>query len=311
MKTDKGLHPRNVHNVQYDFKALIKVTEGLSPFVHVNAYGDLSIDFSNAEAVLMLNRALLAYFYGVKSWDIPKNYLCPPIPGRADYLHYMADLLAEVNGGEIPRGEKVMGLDVGVGANCIYPIVASSVYGWSFVGSEVDATAIKSAEHIVAHNEGLKTHVSIREQVDSEHIFTNIMSKKDRFALTLCNPPFHRSAEEASMGTQRKNRNLGKNTHNKKALNFGGQANELWCAGGEVAFIKKMITESVIHKKKVLFFSTLVSKKESLNAIYKHLKAVKPLEVKTLEMKQGQKVTRIVVWTFQTKKSQALWFKGG
>jgi 23S rRNA (adenine1618-N6)-methyltransferase len=63
----------------------------------------------------------------------PANYLCPPIPAVADYLHYLADLLADGSGG-VPRGIKVRALDVGVGANCIYPLLghaASTPGGFS------------------------------------------------------------------------------------------------------------------------------------------------------------------------------------
>ena len=303
---EKGFHPRNPHNARYDFEALIASQPSLQAFVSENLYGDLSIDFSNAEAVLTLNSALLAHFYGVTEWKIPKNYLCPPIPGRADYLHYMADLLAESNSKKIPKVARV--LDIGVGANCIYPIIGSSVYGWDFVGSDVDDGAVKSAKQIVLNNASLKGKIEIKKQLNSEHIFKGIIEKKDRFAFTLCNPPFHRSAEEATQGSVRKNRNLTKNKTKSTSLNFGGQANELWCPGGEVAFVKKMIHESVIHQKKVLWFSTLVSKKESLSAIYKVLKSVAPQEVQTIEMQQGQKVTRIVLWSFKTKKERENWF---
>ncbi len=309
-KTDKGLHPRNLHNDRYDFPALIKSEPRLAPFVSENKYGDLSIDFANPEAVVVLNKALLSHFYNVKKWEIPKNYLCPPIPGRADYIHYIADLLASSNGDKVPRGESIVGLDVGVGANCIYPIVGSSVYGWQFVGSDIDKVSIKSATSLVENNDSLKGKIEIREQTNPDNIFTGIIGKNDRFDFTLCNPPFHRSAEEASAGTQRKNRNLTKNKSKDSALNFGGQANELWCPGGEVAFIKKMIRQSVVHGKKVFWFSTLVSKKENLSTIYKVLKLLNPVEVHTIEMKQGQKVTRIVAWTFLTKKMQMQWYKG-
>ena len=114
-----GLHPRNRHRSRYDFPALIASCPALAPFVKPNAWGDVSVDFADPAAVKMLNRALLQHFYGIEHWDIPADYLCPPIPGRADYLHHLADLLATSNGGEIPRGKGVAILDVGVGANCI------------------------------------------------------------------------------------------------------------------------------------------------------------------------------------------------
>jgi 23S rRNA (adenine1618-N6)-methyltransferase len=306
-KTDKGLHPRNLHNDRYDFNALVQREPKLAAFVHENKYGDLSIDFADPEAVLVLNKALLSYFYKIKQWNIPKHYLCPPIPGRADYIHYVADLLAASNSGTIPSGEKIIGLDVGVGANCIYPIVGSTVYGWKFIGSDIDQVSIKSAMSLVANNETLKGKIEIREQMNPENIFTGIIGKNDRFDFTLCNPPFHRSEEDASAGNQRKNRNLTKNKSRNSTLNFGGQANELWCPGGEVAFIKKMIRQSVVQGKKVFWFTTLVSKKENLPTIYKALQLLNPVEVQTIEMKQGQKVSRVIAWTFLTKEMQRKW----
>lgn len=305
---EKSLHPRNPHNARYDFEALIESEPKLGSFVGENLYGDLSIDFSNADALLMLNRALLVHFYGISEWKIPKNYLCPPIPGRVDYIHYLADLLSVSNGGKIPQGEKVLGLDVGMGANCIYPIVGSAVYGWNFVGSDIDEVSVTSASSLVEKNSSLRGKVEIRMQDNADKIFSGVIRKNERFAFSICNPPFHVSAEAAQAGTQRKNRNLSKNSKQKSTLNFGGQSNELWCPGGEVAFIRKMIAESVIYKKRVLWFTSLVSKKENLPAIYKALKAVKPYEVKTVEMKQGQKVTRFVAWTYHNKQMQASWF---
>ena len=303
----KQFHPRNLHNSRYDFPSLIASEPALKPFVKENSYGDLSITFSDTKAVLMLNKALLKHFYEIDFWDIPEGYLCPPIPGRADYIHYMADLLAEVNGGRVPQGDHVRVLDVGVGANGIYPIVGRAVYGWRFVGSDVDKGAIASVKSIMSQNTLLTNSVEIREQVHCEHIFNGVITKDDRFDFTLCNPPFHRSAEDALRGTTRKNRNLHQGRTQKGALNFGGQSHELWCPGGEVAFIKTMIRESKIHAKKVLWFSTLVSKKESLSAIYKALKVVNPVRIETIEMQQGQKITRIVVWTFLSQQDQKKW----
>ena len=91
-------------------------------------------------------------------------------------------------------------------------------------------------------------------------------------------------------------------------LNFGGQHNELWCDGGEVNFISKMIKESKQYKNNCLWFTTLVSKKDNLEVIYKALKKQHPKEIETIEMTQGQKQTRFVAWTFHAKVEQKQWF---
>jgi len=155
-KEKSSLHPRNRHRERYDFKQLIESCPELAQFVKINIYNDESIDFSDPEAVKMLNKALLKRYYEIDNWNIPQNYLCPPIPGRADYIHHIADLLCSNNYGKIPTGEKIKCLDIGVGANCVYPIIGNKEYGWSFIGSDIDPVAIGSATKIIELNPSLK-----------------------------------------------------------------------------------------------------------------------------------------------------------
>jgi len=303
----KSLHPRNFHNNRYDFPQLLKSLPKLKNYVFKNKYDELSIDFSNAKAVLTLNKALLSHFYDIKEWSIPDGYLCPPIPGRADYLHYIADILAKSNNNKIPKGSNIKGLDIGIGANCIYPIIGNSVYGWSFVGSDIEKESIKSSQKIIESNNSLKGNVHCRIQTSHDNIFTGIIKENDRFDFTLCNPPFHKSQEQAQEGNKRKVQNLTKQVVKKASLNFGGKSNELWCKGGEVAFIKTMIKQSKIYSKNCFWFSTIVSKKDNLKFIYDTLDYVKPIEIETIKMKHGQKISRIIIWTFLTKEEQKQW----
>lgn len=310
MSAEKNiLHPRNKHRSRYDFPELIKCLPELYPFVASNAHGGISIDFSDPVAVKMLNKALLKYFYGITNWDIPANYLCPPIPGRADYVHYLADLLAQSNGGLIPRGNFVKGLDIGIGANCIYPIIGVQEYGWSFVGAEIDKTAVKAAKVIVAVNPQLTNAVTCRQQHNKHCIFKGIVKPGELFDFTMCNPPFHASAAEAQSGTKRKLQNLGKSKSKETVLNFGGQSSELWYEGGEIAFVRNMVAESADLADQCLWFSSLVSKSSSLPFIYKALQNAGVAELKTIEMAQGQKVSRFVAWTFMDTAGKEQWRK--
>lgn len=297
------LHIRNKHRYGYDFAKLIKAVPDFSPFVKRNQYGNLSIDFADPDAVRMLNKALLLTYYQLSYWDIPNDYLCPPIPGRADYMHYLADLLAEDNQHIILTGKKVQVLDIGMGANMIYPIIGRAEYGWSFVGSDINPTAIKVASLIKKANSLLKGSVQCRLQENRSAIFNGIIQPKEFYMLTLCNPPFHASAQAALASTQKKLKNLGKlgDSKQKTVLNFGGQHMELWCQGGESTFISNMIKESANYKTQCLWFTTLVSKKESLPVIRKHLEAVEAIETKIVPMAQGQKISRFVAWTYFNK----------
>jgi 23S rRNA (adenine1618-N6)-methyltransferase len=302
-----GLHPRNRHTARYDFPRLVASSPELGPFVRPNAYHDDSIDFANPAAVKALNRALLKHFYGIATWDIPTGYLCPPIPGRADYLHHLADLLAESNDGTVPRGKAIRALDIGMGANCIYPIIGHQEYGWHFVGTDIDPVAIRVAQQLVAANPPLTGAIVCRRQPSAAAIFEGILRPGEVFDLTLCNPPFHASAAEAEAGSRRKWQQLGTSQAAQPVLNFGGQAAELWCPGGEEGFVRRMITESTRIPTSCFWFTTLISKKDALFGVYKSLRKAGALDVRTVPMTQGQKASRFVAWTFLDEARQQEW----
>ena len=302
-----GLHPRNPHRFRYDFEQLIKSCPELKPFVSLNKYKNESIDFANPDAVKMLNRALLKQFYNISYWDIPENYLCPPIPGRADYIHYIADLLASCNEGEIPKGKNISVLDIGVGANCVYPIIGHKEYGWKFVGTDIDPLAIGTARKIVESNSSLKGFVECRQQKSPTDIFFGVLKENEKFDVSICNPPFHASREEAQEVAMRKQNNLGYKKSEKPILNFGGQDAELWTPGGELEFVTRMIEESAEIPDNIFWFSTIISKSENLQLLYRVLERVNAFDVKKIEMSQGQKISRILAWTFLNKKKQGEW----
>lgn len=303
------LHPRNRHQGHYDFPELIKASPELGQFVISNPYGKPSIDFANPQAVKVFNRALLAQYYGIRHWDIPDGYLCPPIPGRADYLHNLADLLATDNAGQIPRGAAIQALDVGVGANAIYPLIGHCEYGWHFIGADIAPAALASARAIVQANSALQGAIELRQQSDAAHVFVGLLQADERIDLTLCNPPFHASAEDATRGSTRKWRNLGKLDPKRKlpVLNFGGQAAELWCPGGEAAFLKRMASESAQVAEQVLWFSSLVSKGGNVELLQGWLARAGASEVRILGMSQGQKQSRLVAWTFKDAAQREAW----
>lgn len=301
------LHPRNKHREQYNFKQLIESCAALEPYVKLNPYGNESIDFANPAAVKMLNKALLKYFYNIENWDIPEGYLCPPIPGRADYIHHIADLLSNSFNYKKINDNVIKCLDIGVGANCVYPIIGSQEYNWQFVGADIDKIAIENAKQIVALNPILKDKIELRLQPNPKEIFNGIIKENERFDVTICNPPFHASLKEAQAGTIRKLNNLKQPKTSKAILNFGGKNNELWCDGGEAKFIKTMITQSKNYATNCFWFTSLVSKESNLKIIFDALKIANAVEVRKIEMAQGNKKSRFVAWTFLTKEKQQNW----
>jgi len=302
-------HPRNRHQGRYDFADLLTGCPELAGALIKTPAAETSIDFSRPDSVRLLNQALLKLHYAISHWDIPAGYLCPPIPGRADYVHALADLLAVSHAGEVPQGSKINVLDVGVGASCIYPLLGHREYGWQFVGSDIDPVALASAVAIVGSNPGLGAAIELRRQHNATHIFSGVLRADDRFDLSLCNPPFHASAAEANAGSQRKWRQLGKPVAARRPphLNFGGQANELWCRGGERAFLRQMIRESVDAKPHILWFSSLVSKAQLLPALRQQLQTVAACEVRVVAMAQGNKQSRFIAWTFHDEAERREW----
>jgi len=322
----RGLHPRNRFRDGYDFGALVACSPALASFVRRNAHGNTSIDYADPEAVKALNQALLAHAYQLYAWDIPAGALCPPIPGRSEHLHHLADLLGSgADDALAPRGPDTVVLDIGTGASCIYPLIGAREYGWRFVGTEVDAAACVWATGLVTAHPEVSGLIEIRRQPAALQCFEGVIEAGDSFALSMCNPPFYASAKEAAEGNRRKRQNLsckrsngtkggkrgrenvgGHGDHPRAPAdrNFGGQAAELWCPGGELEFVQRMITQSAERPALCGWFTTLVSKGAHLPRLTRALRAVEAAEVRVLKMAHGQKQTRILAWTFRARQGE-------
>nr|WP_156113338.1 23S rRNA (adenine(1618)-N(6))-methyltransferase RlmF [Wocania ichthyoenteri] len=294
IKKNINFHPKNKHKSGYDFDALCESHSILKTFVFINKYETKTIDFANPKAVKALNMALLKHHYNINFWEFPDANLCPPIPGRLDYIYYLADLLKASN-----LNKNISVLDIGTGATCIYPILGVAEHNWNFVATDIDKTSIATAQKIINKNK-LNDSISLRHQKDSSKIFEGILNEDDRFSASICNPPFYKSETEALEATTRKLKGLNK-TGAKGVRNFAGTHNELWYEGGEKAFIHNYLYESSLFKNQCVWFTTLVSKKDLVKGIHISLKKLGSTHVKTINMGQGNKISRMVAWTFLAK----------
>jgi 23S rRNA (adenine1618-N6)-methyltransferase len=297
-----NFHPNNIHKNGYAFSELIACEPSLEPFVFVNEFQTTTINFFDPAAVKALNKALLKKYYNIIQWDIPDGFLCPPIPGRADYIHHIADLVKTKT---IPSNIKV--LDIGVGANCVYPIIGANAYGWSFIGSDINKAALKNAEKIKRDNAFLKDKLELRFQEDDSHIFNGIMGARDYWDITICNPPFHSSEKEADQQALRKLKNLYGDKVPEKELNFSGRSHELWCDGGEIRFVSDMIKESVDYAKQCFWFTSLVSQKDNIPVLQKILLECGAKQSVVIPLLHGNKQSRILAWSFLTSQQQKEW----
>ena len=292
------LHPRNKNHDRYDIDALIKVLPALEEFVFTNKYDSKTVDFAKPQAVKLLNTSILMHYYGIRSWEFPDANLCPPIPSRADYLHYVADLLAADNAGEIPRGPSIVGIDVGCGASCIYPLIGSAEYGWSFLATDIDNESLVSAHKIIESNPHLEGEIALELQADPTKFFSGVIDEKKKYAFTICNPPFHASAYDAMSESSRKVENLKGDADVKLARNFSGKMSELVYQGGEFNFVNSMIYGSKAYAQNVGWFTSLISKKGNLPGLYKQLEKLGAKEHKVIEMATSNKITRVLAWRF-------------
>jgi len=301
------LHSRNKNRERYQFDELVAACSELAPFVIKNKFGDDSIEFADPNAVKVLNKALLTHFYQIENWNIPDGYMVPPIPGRADYIHHLADLFMNNNYGRIPTGPSIRCLDIGTGSSCIYPIIGNKEYSWSFIASDTDQVSIDSSRDIITANTPLGQFIELRKQNDVNDFFYGILKKDELVDASICNPPFHASAEAARSGSRRKLSNLNREKTEEVVLNFGGQSNELWCKGGEERFIGNMIRQSRKFASNCFWFTSLVSKQSNLKKFYRILKEVNATRVETIPMGQGNKSSRIIAWTFLSAEQQKAW----
>jgi 23S rRNA (adenine1618-N6)-methyltransferase len=335
-----GLHPRNRHTGRYDLKLLCGLHPELSQSL-IEKHGQTTLDFSLQQTVRHLNAALLKQWYDIQYWSLPEASLCPPIPGRADYLHYLGDLAAysvlfvkapDSQGDtlelkiplakrkNIPRGESVALLDIGTGASGIYPILGQAEFAWRFIASDIDKSSLAHVEKLIEQNPEQLKPVQLVHQQSSENIFKGILGPDSKLDMVLCNPPFHKSLHEALAQNANKRANLDlaskrKNSRNatteltrEQTRNFGGQKAELWCTGGEIAFLTTMLSESFEFKGQVCWFSSLVSKSENIPILKKQLKRLGASYLSVFNMSQGQKKTRVLVWSFKTKPEIELWW---
>lgn len=303
------LHSRNKNHMRYDLKAMAISNPELSNFIKSNKYGSDSIDFSDPDAVKVLNKSILIHYYGIKYWEFPHENLCPPIPGRAEYIHHVADLLSESNDNKILLGNNIKCLDIGTGASCIYPIIGTTEYKWSFIATDIDLNSIKSAQNIISSNPSLKDKIVCRVQKNPKFVFQGIIRKEEKFEISICNPPFHSSAAEALKSSKRKVKNLTGQKVSIPKLNFSGLNNELVYQGGEYKFIRNMVSESKVYRKNCLWFSSLVSKESNLKKVYKCIQNNNALDIRTINIRTGNKISRIVAWTYFNDEGRKRWIK--
>jgi len=289
ISNNERMHPRSMHRDGLDYFDLGQRFPEFNKYVYVNRFGGASIDHGDPDALRALTRALLLHCYQLR-WEIPSGYLSPPVPSRANYIHYVADLISgtdseagDASDVTLLKGPDVRGVDIGIGANCIYSLLGARLYGWRMVGTEVDAAALELAKANVDRNDDMRPLVDVRLQTDASHIFQGVLNDDERFAFSVCNPPFHDTIDKAHVNPQR-------------ALD--GSHSELVCDGGELGFISRMIAESQERPKQIVWYTSLVARLTTLKEIKRRLAEAGIAARREFTLYQGKQTRWVIAWTF-------------
>jgi len=103
---------------------------------------------------IQLTQALLQALFRLKLSYLDEDHLCPPIPNRFFYLHWIHTKLINGNWTRAPdvTVNNFRGLDIGAGASCIYPMLAARFFRSTIITSEIDPKSVQLARANVAAN---------------------------------------------------------------------------------------------------------------------------------------------------------------
>ena len=322
--------------------------------------------FGAPGALRELTAALLARDWAVRGWVCEPGRLCPPLPGRLNYVLWAEDLVAATelsalashdnlkadsmpSAALLPQHRAV--IDVGTGASAILSLLATRVTGWPVAATELDTTSLRSARENVVRAR-LASHITVLATTDdSASLLGSALTAAEAFlvpaisrgdasdcpppqlppysvAMTLCNPPFFRSWEEAraSMDRARPAATAGGgsgsavcNDNNDddasaEAVSLGeiaacdGAAHEMACVGGEEAFVGRLIDESAAAdaRTRVLWFTSMLGKQTSVAPVVAHAVRAGACAVRSAALVQGRTRRWAVGWSFAPAAALAL-----
>ena len=289
------MHPRNRYKDRPpDFTALAR---GDAAFARLLLPGG-QLDWSSPRSMTELCRVLLWHDFGVR-WELPPDRLCPTVPSRLNYLLWLEDLLALPRTGDGGRGGETavpppLGVDIGTGASCIYPLLGVAQLGWRFIATEIDPVSLGAARRNVSLNsweESIDVRaVSAPEELagtscQEAPLLLGVLRADERVAFCMCNPPFYDEAEYPPSPAAQ---------HAPCAASHSEQ----FAPGGEVGFVLRLIRESQQLGTQVGWYSSLLGRKASLRPLLSALRKARASRVRTTELSQGVTLRWVVAWSF-------------
>lgn len=256
--------------------------------LRTKADGGVSLDFADMESSRCLAKAVFKTEYGLEV-ELPRGHLIPTIPIRVDYILWIEDLLRYAK--DVLRGP-VRGIDVGTGPSCVYPLLAATMHAdWSFHATDVDAAAVQVAARNVAAN-GLAGRIAVIHNPDPGRVVTPGLAGRDEpFAFCMTNPPFYDGQADLDACRALKS--------NPPPRDPEYTASEYFYEGGELAFIRTMVEESLLCRERVVWYTSCVAKKANLKPIRRLVRSCSAIKTfHTTRFIQGTTSRWAVAWSF-------------
>ena len=264
-----------------DFLILIKEFPELKKYIikHDEKIEEFSFDWSNNDLSLLMTKSILNYYFNIKYYDIPKGFLIPPVPSRLNYLNLINELIKDI------EKENIIGVDIGTGANIIYPILGNSVCDWKFICSEINNESYNNAKLILQKN-NLEENINLIKQENKNNIFVSIINQENKYTFSMCNPPYYDYEQEIKIEDKKRD----------TEYNF----DEVYYEKGELGFFERYFEESICYKKNIFLFTILIGKKSNSEIIYDIINSYNNI-IKLCDIKKimtGNNVRYIIYWSF-------------
>ncbi|KAG0174565.1 hypothetical protein DFQ30_003777 [Apophysomyces sp. BC1015] len=195
-----------------------------------------------------------------------------------NYILWLQDLLDET----MPEEQEIAGIDIGVGASCIYPLLGCATRSnWKFMGTgqDIDERSIQYARKNVMRNH-LEDRIKIKHNDNPERILLLDGDESSR--------------EEIDEGLQ--------NKELEPSAVCTGTDNEMITTGGEYGFIKRMINESLTYKTRIKWYTSMMGQKKTIKPLVDLLKSMDITNYVVTEFCQGRTKRWGIAWSFDSTR---------
>ncbi|PHH58813.1 hypothetical protein CDD80_1957 [Ophiocordyceps camponoti-rufipedis] len=278
--TSQDAHFKALYSSAPDFQRLARCDADFAALVEGHR-----LDFGDPASVVQLSKTLLKLDFGLEL-HLPPDRLCPPIPNRHCYILWLKDLLDSSS--YDPPGSLV-GMDVGTGASCIYPLLGCVQRPWSFIATDIDAESLAWARRNVQQNK-LDHRISIVHRNADHHLVPLDELGLDAIDFVMTNPPFYASEEDLLESARRKAR--------PPWTACTGSRTEMVVEGGEVAFVGRMVDESLVLRQRVRWYTSMLGFRSSVASLVTQLRKHGISNYAVTEFAQGTKTKRwAIAWS--------------